>query len=324
MKTWSIRTEAGAMVVQLREAPVPRPGPGQLGVRIRAAGLNRGEFIAGHGLHTAATARPAGFEAAGEVTEVGADVTGFRVGDRVMGRCDGAFSEHGVMNAGEAFAVPPRLSWEQAACGTITYLTAHDMLIAQGRLRAGEWLLVTGISSGVGVASLQLAKALGARVMGTSGSPAKLQRLQALGLDVALATRAPDFVPAVLEASAGRGVDLVVNTVGGSVFGACIEALAFEGRLATVGYVDGVVKAELDLMALHQKRLQLFGVSNKMRTLQHRVAAAAAFARDVLPLMAAGRVLPLVDKVYPFEALDDARRAMQAGEHMGKIALRME
>lgn len=127
-----------------------------------------------------------------------------------------------------------------------------------------------------------------------------------------------------MEASAGRGVDLVVNTVGGSVFGACIEALAFEGRLATVGYVDGVVNAELDLMALHGKRSQLFGVSNKMRTLQHRVAAAAAFARDVLPLMAAGQVVPLVDKVYPFEALDDARRAMEAGEHVGKIALRME
>src|SRR5206468_7264735 len=172
------------------------------------------------------------------------------------------------MHAGEAFIVPERLSWEQAACATVTYLTAHDMLIAQGRLRAGEWMLVTGVSSGVGVAALQVAKALGARVMGTSGSPAKLERLQALGLDVGLATRAPDFVPAVLQASGGRGVDLVVNTVGGSVFAACIEALGFEGRLATVGYVDGVVQADLDLMALHKKRLQLFGVSNKLRTVQ--------------------------------------------------------
>jgi NADPH:quinone reductase-like Zn-dependent oxidoreductase len=241
-----------------------------------------------------------------------------------MGRCDGAFAEHGVMHAGEAFVVPENLSWEQAACATVTYLTAHDMLIAQGHLRAGEWLLVTAISSGVGVAALQVAKALGARVMGTSGSQEKLRRLQALGLDVALCTRAPDFVPAVMQASGGRGVDLVVNTVGGSVFGACVQALGFEGRLATVGYVDGVVRAELDLGELHRKRLHLFGVSNKLRTVQHRIEAAAAFGRDLLPLMAAGSVTPLVDKVYPFAALDDARRAMEAGEHMGKIVLRVE
>lgn len=325
MKAWWIRTEAGAMALEQREVPVPRPAAGQVAVRIRAAALNRGEFIAGHGLHAAgATARPAGFEAAGEVTAVGDGVTGFAPGDRVMGRCDGAFAEHGLMNAGEALAVPASLSWEQAACATVTYLTAHDMLIAQGRLCAGEWMLVTGISSGVGVAALQVAKALGASVMGTSGSPGKLQRLQALGLDVALATRAPDFVPAVLEASGGRGVDLVVNTVGGSVFGACVEALAFEGRLATVGYVDGVVRAELDLMALHKKRLQLFGVSNKLRTVQHRVDAAAAFARDLLPWLASGQIVPLVDQVYPFDALDEARRAMEAGAHLGKIVLRME
>jgi NADPH:quinone reductase-like Zn-dependent oxidoreductase len=292
-------------------------------VRIRAAALNRGEFIAGHGLHASGAARPAGFEAAGEVTALGDGVTGLAVGDRVMGRCDGAFAEHGLMHRGEAFRVPDGLTWEQAACAYVTYLTAHDMLIAQGRLRAGEWMLVAGISSGVGVAALQVAKAIGARVMGTSGSPAKLERLKALGLDVALATRAPDFVPAVMEASGGRGIDLVVNTVGGSVFGACIEVLGFEGRLATVGYVDGVVHADLDLMALHKKRLQLFGVSNKMRTVQHRIDAAAAFGRDVLPWMMAGRIVPLVDRVYPFEALDEARRAMDAGAHLGKIVLKV-
>jgi NADPH:quinone reductase-like Zn-dependent oxidoreductase len=227
------------------------------------------------------------------------------------------------MHTGEAFRVPDGLTWEQAACAYVTYLTAHDMLIAQGRLRAGEWLLVTGISSGVGVAALQVAKALGARVMGTSGSLSKLQRLQDMGLDVALHTRAPDFVPAVMEASGGRGVDLVVNTVGGSVLDACVQALAFEGRLAIVGYVDGVVRADVDLMELHKKRLQLFGVSNKLRTVQHRAAAAAAFGRDLLPLMAAGRVVPLVDQVYAFEQLEDAKRAMEAGEHVGKIVLRV-
>ncbi|RDI22809.1 NADPH:quinone reductase-like Zn-dependent oxidoreductase [Pseudacidovorax intermedius] len=324
MRAWWIRTGADTMVLELREVPRPAPGPGQLALRIEAAALNRGEFIAGHGLHaTGAAARPAGFEAAGTVTAVGPDVQGWQPGDRVMGRCDGAFAEHGLMEVGEAFAMPEALSWEQAACATVTYLTAHDMLMAQGRLRAGEWLLVTGIASGVGVAALQVARALGARVMGTSGSSAKLERLRALGLDVALHTRGPDFVPAAREASGGRGVDLVVNTVGGSVFGACVEALAFQGRLATVGYVDGVVAAPLDLMALHKKRLMLFGVSNKLRTVPQRVAAAQAFGRELLPLMAEGRLLPLVDSVFPFDGLEHARQAMLSGRHIGKIVLRM-
>jgi NADPH:quinone reductase len=325
MKSWWIRAESGEMVLELRDTPAPRPGPGQLGVSLRAAALNRGEFIAGHGLHAAgAAARPAGFEAAGEVTEVGEGVTGFATGDRVMGRCDGAFAEHGLMYAGETFMVPQALSWEQAACATVTYQTAHDMLMAQGHLSAGEWMLVTGVSSGVGVASLQVAKALGAKVIGTSGSPTKLDRLVGLGLDVALPTRKPDFLPAAMDATGGRGVDLVVNTVGGSVFAACVEALGFQGRLATVGYVDGVVSAGMDLMALHKKRLHLFGVSNKLRTLQHRIDAARAFGRELLPLMASGQVLPLVDQVYGFEALDEARRAMLAGEHLGKLVLRVD
>jgi NADPH:quinone reductase-like Zn-dependent oxidoreductase len=206
---------------------------------------------------------------------------------------------------------------------TVTYLTAHDALIAQGRLAPGEWLLVTGISSGVGVAALQVAKALGARVIGTSGSAAKLDRLVALGLDLALHTRHPDFVPAVMKATSDKGVDLVVNNVGGSVFAACVEAMGFEARLATVGYVDGRVRAEIDLEALHKKRLQLFGVSNKMRTLAHRIAAAQAFGRDLLPLLADGRVVPVVDQVFALEDLPAAQRRMEANEHLGKLVVRV-
>lgn len=311
------------MVLAQRDAPVPAPSAGQVAVRIRAASLNRGEFIAGHGLHTGA-ARPAGFEAAGEVTAVGQGVTAFHVGDRVMGRCDGAFSEHGVMNVGEAFAVPASLDWTQAAGAWLVYTTVHDMLIHQGRLRSGEWVLVAGVSSGVGVASLQVAQALGARVIGTSGSPEKLARLAGLGLDVPLCTRAPDFVPAVMAVTAGRGADLAVNAVGGSVFAACVEALGFEGRLATVGYVDGIVTAPMDILALHKKRLSLFGVSNKLRTPAQRVEANLGYARDILPMIADGRVVPRVDQVFALDDLPAARAAMDANTHLGKIVLRMD
>src|SRR6266568_616028 len=149
-------------------------------------------------------------------------------------------------------------------------MVVHDMLVAQGKLRAGEWLLVTGISAGVGVAALQTAKTLGARVIGTSGSAEKLEKLKAMGLDAGIRTRSGDFAEGVMKATGGKGANLVVNNVGGSVFAETIRALAYEGRHATVGYVDGVLKSEIDIEALHTKRLTLFGVSNRLRTAEQR------------------------------------------------------
>jgi NADPH2:quinone reductase len=310
--------------LELRDLPVPTPGPRQLLVRMHAAGLNRGEFLLGHGLHgKPGTWKAIGGEGAGEVVAVGAEVTGVRPGDRVMGRCAGAFSEYALMEAAEAMAMPASLSWEQAAGIALTFLVAHDMLVLQGRLKPGEWLLINGVSSGVGVASLQLGKALGARVIGTSGSAAKLAALEPLGLDVALHTREPDFAPAVMEATAQHGADLIVNTVGGSVFAENMRTLAFEGRLATVGYVDGVVHADIDLEALHARRLTLFGVSNKLRTKEQRAAAVPRFVAEVMPHIAAGRIRPQIDQVMDFARLADAKARMEAGVHVGKIVLRI-
>jgi NADPH:quinone reductase-like Zn-dependent oxidoreductase len=227
------------------------------------------------------------------------------------------------MDGAEAIAVPDRLSWEEAASIPLTFLVVHDMLVAQGRLRAGEWLLVTGISSGVGVAALQAAKAMGANVIGTSGSQEKLDRLKAEGLDVGLVTRQGDFHEAVTKATDGQGVNLVVNTVGGSVFAACVRSMAFEGRLATVGYVDGVLKAEIDIQALHAKRLTLFGVSNKLRSAPQRAAGVPAFVADWMPHFAAGRIRPVIDRVYPFEELAAAKAHMESNRHLGKIVVAM-
>lgn len=312
-----------ATVLEVRDTPVPTPGPQQILVRIRAASLNRGEFVSGHGLAGAPGSWKAiGGEGAGEVVGVGDAVTGFKPGDRVFGRCAGAFAEYALMEDAEAMAMPEGLSWEAGASIALTFLVAYDMLVLRGRIQPGEWVLINGVSSGVGVASLQLAKVLGAKVIGTSGSADKLARLKPLGLDVGIATRAPDFAAAVMEATGQHGADLVINTVGGTVFPENIRAMAFEGRLATVGYVDGVVHADLDLAALHAKRLMLFGVSNKLRTKAQRAAAVPGFVADVMPHVVAGRLVPQIDQVFDFAQLPEAKRRMEAGGHVGKIVLR--
>src|SRR5882762_1113644 len=256
MRSYFLSASGTETRLVLRDVPVPEDAPGQVLVRVRAAALNRGEFIAGHGLARPGASRPAGNEAAAEVV---------RTGERVMGRCPGAFAEYALMDAREAIPVPKTLSWDEAAAIPLTFMVVHDMLVAQGQLKAGEWLLVTGVSSGVGVAALQAAKALGARVIGTSGSAEKLNKLKSMGLHAAIHTRKGDFQDAVMKATDGKGANLAVNTVGGSLFAECVRSLGFEGRLAIVGYVDGVLKSEIDLEAVHARRLRIFGVSNKLK-----------------------------------------------------------
>ncbi len=322
MRAYRMQDIDGRPQPQLQDVPQPEPGPGQLLLRVRAAGLNRGEFIAGHGLHgRGGGPKPVGTEAAGEVVALGSGVQDWQAGDRAMGRCPGAFAEYALLDTREALPVPPVLDWQHAGAIPLTFMVVYDMLVLQGRLRAGETLLVAGVTSGVGVAALQAAKAMGARVIGTSGSAAKLARLQGEGLDLGLCTRGPDFVDAVLDATGGRGVDLAIDTVGGTVFAACVRALAFQGRLAMVGYVDGVLRAELDLEALHAKRLHLFGVSNKLRSPEQRASGVPGFKADWLPLFAAGRLRPRVDRVFAFEQLAEAKASMENSEHLGKIVL---
>jgi NADPH2:quinone reductase len=317
MKAYWIGPGPAGTTVELRETATPEPKAGELLVRMRAAALNRGELLGGK----PGVAKPGGGECAGEVVALGHGVTAFAVGERVMGRCGGGFAEYAVMDARETMRVPPRLSWHEAAATPLVFLVVYDMLVAQGHLAAGQWLLVTGVSSGVGVAAMQMGRALGARVIGTSGSDDKLARLAAAGLDVGVRTRGADFHDAVMKATDGTGVNLVVNNVGGSVFAECLRSLAFEGRLAIVGHLDRVLTSPLDLEALHGKRLTVFGVSNRLRNAAQRAETVRGFVRDILPFFEDGRIRPLVDRAYPFEELPAAIAFMESDAQVGKIVV---
>jgi NADPH:quinone reductase-like Zn-dependent oxidoreductase len=321
MKSWWMSVVEGKPQLALREVATPEPGPAELLVRVEAASLNRGEFIAGVGLHGNAAARPAGIDAAGVVIGMGSEVSGFAPGDRVMGRAIGGLSECARMHHAEALPIPATLDAAHAAAFPLVFNVTFDMLVARGGLRAGETLLVTGASSGVGVACVQLGHALGARVIGTSGSAAKLERLKPLGLDAGIRTRAPDFARQVRELTDGRGADLVIDTVGGSIFAECMRACAFEGRVAMVGYVDRTLEATIDVGLLHEQRLALFGVSNKLRTAAQRAETVRRVAAELLPLLADGRLVPVIDRIFPMAEVPAAVAHLESDTQIGKVIL---
>jgi NADPH:quinone reductase-like Zn-dependent oxidoreductase len=289
---------------------------------VHASALNRGELIVGGVVH-GGPEKIGGNEAAGVIEAIGEGVSGLSTGDRVMGRARGAFADYATMDSHQVLPAPQNLSWEEAAATPLSFITAYEAVVMYGKLQKGEWLLVTAASSGAGVCCIQIAQVIGARTIGTSGSGEKLAKLKSIGLDVGIKTRGPDFAQTAREVTDGAGANLAVNLLGGSVFPECLRALARKGRVAVVGYVDGQHHSDIDLSAVHANRFEIFGISNAKLKPEERAEAARGFRRDILPAIEAGRITPLVDRVFSFDELPAAKAHMESNAMVGKIVVKI-
>ena len=326
MRTVVITRAGGPEVLAVEDRPVPQPAPGEVLVRVRAAALNRADLLQRRGAYPAPSGAPAdvpGLEFAGEIADVGTVRGDWRVGDRVFGIvAGGAQAEFLRVHAGLLARVPPTLDWAAAGAAPEAFITAFDALVTLGELRAGERVLVHAVGSGVGLAAVQVAGTMGAVPYGTSRTPDKLERARALGLaDGAALPDGPAALPDhVRQWTGGRGVHVVLDLVGGAYVPAGLAALEERGRLILVGLVAGR-RAEVDLGVVLSRRLTLRGTVLRGRPLGERIAVTQTFATHVVPLLADGRLRPVIDATFP---LDDVRRAherLEGNATFGKVVL---
>jgi NADPH2:quinone reductase len=311
----------------ISEVQRPVVPPGHVLLRVHASSINRAEMRRLRSLKLepgkpVPEPRIGGGDAAGEIVELGAGVTGLKPGERAMGRCSGGFAEYALLDAREVMPAPDALSWDEAACIPVVFVVVHDALFVSGQLRAGETVLVTGAASGVGIATLALAKYLGARVIGTSRSAAKLERLKAHGLDVGIVTGSDGFAAAIAGAIGENGVDMIVDNIGADVLAPCVAALAVGGRYVTIGRMSGVTKGELDVDRLAERRLHLYGVSNRLRNAAQRAESMRRFIADLMPALREGRIRPIIDRTFALAELPAAQAHVEADHHVGKVVIR--
>jgi len=325
MRAW-VLTERGPALIE-REPPALRES--DLLVRVRACALNRVDLAMAHGhVHGGAggVGNVLGVEWAGEVVEVGAEAErtqGFRPGDRVMGSGAGAFAELTTIDAARALAVPASLRDEEAAALPVAVQTMHDAVVTQGQLQRGDTLFVQGASSGVGLMALQIGRLLGARlVAGSSTRADKRARLREYGADLALDSRDPGWVDALLAATDGKGVDLLVDQIAGPLVGPNMRATRIGGRIVNVGRLGGM-RGEMDFDLHALRRISYVGVTFRTRAREELRAVTERARADLTEPLAAGRLRLPVDRVFALDELLEALAYMREDRHFGKIALRV-
>jgi NADPH2:quinone reductase len=316
----------GPEVLTLGDVEAPVAGAGRVLVAVHATSVNRPDVVQrqGHYPPPPGESPILGLEAAGTVEAVGDGVTGFARGERVLALLGGGgYAELAAAHAGHVMRMPESLSFEQAACICETYLTAYMNLFLYARLGDGETVLVHGGGGGVATAAMHLVKALTPRArLLVTASTGKVERVAALGADVVIDYKSEDFADAVQRHTDKRGVDVILDHLGGAYLAQNVRALAVGGRLAVIGVMGGR-KAELDLGRVLANRLSILGSVLRPRPVAEKAAIVQAFERDVMPYLAAGRIVPLIHRVYPLEQAPEAHRAMENSEHFGKLVLRV-
>jgi putative PIG3 family NAD(P)H quinone oxidoreductase len=318
-----IGTPGGPEVLVAGERPVPAPATGEVLIKVAAAGVNRPDVFQRLGRYPpppGASDIP-GLEVAGTIERLGDGVDRWRVGDAVCALvAGGGYAEYCAAPVPQCLPVPRGLDFVAAAAIPETFFTVWTNVFERGRLQAGESLLVHGGASGIGTTAIQLARARGSRVFATAGSAEKCAACQRLGAERAINYREADFVAVVRERTGGRGVDVVLDMVGGEYFARNIEALAIEGRLVEIATLHGV-KAELNIQTIMQRRLTITGSTLRARPVAEKGAIAAALRQQVWPLIESGAVKPVIHATFPLREAAQAHRVMEADTHIGKLVL---
>ena len=311
-------------VLKPTERPDPVPGPGEVLLRVAAAGVNRPDVMQRQGAYPpppGASDIP-GLEVAGTVESLGQGVSGWRVGDAVCALVSGGgYATKCVAPAVQCLPVPARLDFVAAAAIPETFFTVWTNVFDRGRLHAGETALFHGGSSGIGTTAIQLAAARGVRVFATAGSPDKCLACERLGAEKAIDYRTQDFVQAVRDLTGGHGVNLILDIVGGSYVNRNLAALAIDGRLIEIGFMEGESAATIDLRRILGRRLTITGSALRPRTVAEKGAIAESLRREVWPLLERGVVAPVVYRTFPLAEAARAHRLMESSEHVGKIVL---
>ena len=323
MTVMAIREPGGPDVLTAEPRPVPKPGTGEILIKVAAAGVNRPDVMQRMGLYpppSGATDIP-GLEIAGVVVGRGSGVSRWKDADKVMALVvGGGYAEYCIAHESHALAIPASLSPIEAAAIPETYFTVWYNTFERGHLAAGETLLVHGGSSGIGTTAIQLATAFGARVITTAGTPEKCAACRKLGAEIAINYKTEDFVAVTKQATGDRGADLVLDIVGGDYIDRNYEAAAVEGRVVQIAFQSSS-RANVDFRRLMLKRLTHTGSTLRARSVADKGAIARAVEAKVLPLIAAGRVKPVMDSTFPLREAGAAHARMESSQHIGKIVL---
>jgi NADPH2:quinone reductase len=322
MTAIGIKAPGGPEMLVQEERAVPTPGDGEILLKVAAAGVNRPDVMQRKGLYPPPKGAPEipGLEIAGEVVALGAGVTRWQPGDQVMSLVvGGGYAEYCVAHADHALPVKA-LPMVEAAAVPETFMTVWHNVFERGALKAGETLLVHGGSSGIGTTAIQLGKAFGARVIVTAGSPEKCEACRKLGADLAINYKTEDFVAVTKAATSDHGADVILDMVGGDYIARNFEAAAVEGRIVQIAFQDNA-KATVNFMRLMLKRLHHTGSTLRSRSNTDKGAIARAVEDKALPLLAAGKVKPVIFKTFPLKEAAQAHALMESSVHIGKIVL---